>query len=127
MLYAMIRQYIEWENHRKTYTVRLHKIDDLSTEFVQGFIGGLADSDGGVVSSKRWYQFASVSNELINQLNNMLISLGIRTKTRAYVSKRENRQPLYYAQIPIEDAERFSVKLRGLGPSEFDLRLKDEV
>jgi len=113
-LYIMVRQYLDWEDYRKTYTVRLRQIDDLPPEFIQGFIGGLADSDGGVVSSKRWYQFASVSDELIKQLNNILTSLGIRTNERTYVSKRGNRRPLYCVQIPIKDAERFSIKLRSL-------------
>ena len=59
-LYKMICQYLCWENHRKTYTVSLRSTQ-LPPKFIEGFIGGMADSDGGVEGLNRWYQFASVS------------------------------------------------------------------
>lgn len=127
-LYEMIRQYLSWEDHEKTYTVRLRSTKGLPSEFIQGFIGGSADSDGGFVSSKKWYQFASVSRELIQQLSSMLTLFGIGIKERTYFSKRGNRRPLYCVRISIKDAEKFSVKLKSLQESdEFDLSLRNKV
>lgn len=113
-LYEMICQYLVWEECKKTYTVRLHSIAGLSTEFAKGFIGGSADSDGGFTDWGRRYQFASVSGELIKQLTNVLTSLGICVKSYTYISKRKNRQPIHFAKISIADCEKFSMKLKFL-------------
>jgi len=109
-LYGMICRYLYWEDHQKTYTVSLRSTQ-LPPRFIEGLIGGLADSDGGAEGSNRWYQFASVSKKLIEQLYQILVSLELRAKTRTYIPKRKNRVPIHFVRIPTKEAERFSIKL----------------
>jgi hypothetical protein len=71
----------------------------------------MADSDGGIVGLHRWYQFASVSEELIKQLEEFFISFRFRVNVRTYVHKSRNRKPIHFVSIPIGDAEKFSIKL----------------
>jgi hypothetical protein len=109
-LYEMICQYLYWENHQKTYTISLRSTQ-LPPKFIEGFVGGMADSDGGAEGSNMWYQFASVSKKLIEQLYQILVSLGLRAKIRTYISKRKNRVPIHFVRIPTKEAKRFSMKL----------------
>lgn len=74
-------------------------------------MAGAADSDGGVVGLRRWYRIASVSKELMKQLEEILSIVGIKATVRAYWSRKNNRQPLHYIDVPIKEVKRFSLKL----------------
>ncbi len=59
----LIAKYLIWEG-KKTYTVRLVKLDKNNHEFNLGFLRGLIDTDGSYYAPKRRISFSTVSPRL---------------------------------------------------------------
>jgi hypothetical protein len=104
-IYNLVRKYLAWkDNEPKTYSVTLIA-QNLSEEFMIGFLRGNVDSDGHISRSK--ISFDSVSKELINSISICLDHLRIKYKYREYQEKRLNRRNMHNISIHRDYFDKF--------------------
>ncbi|MEM5773217.1 MAG: LAGLIDADG family homing endonuclease [Candidatus Aenigmatarchaeota archaeon] len=113
-LSELIKKYVTWnENQKRSYTIRLVKINFLSNDFLIGFLRGLFDSDGYTYKDKREIDFITVSPVLARQITKILRKvLNIRPLIYVYKDQRENRKKIFYVKIKQYDAEKFLMIIR---------------
>ena len=70
-IYGLLRNYLFWQG-KKTYSIKLKRLDINNKEFNIGFLRGLIDTDGSYYSPKRRLSFSTVSKELAYQVKNII-------------------------------------------------------
>lgn len=113
-IYDTIRNYLEW-NGKKTYSIRLRGLDLKKREFNRGFVRGLVDTDGNFYSPKRRLSISSVSEKLIDQIEEILIhNCSLFPKRFCY--KKKNRAMLYTVALNGENAKKFIEVIKPSNP-----------
>lgn len=103
-LYLLIRTYLSWEG-KKTYSVRLKKLDLNDREFNLGFIKGLIDTDGSFYAPKRRLSFSSVSKNLVSQVFS-LIEFILKEPPNLNVTRKKGYHDLYTLTLHGEKAKK---------------------
>lgn len=102
-MYTFIKDYLIWEG-KKTYTIRLKKLDLKDRDFNIGFLRGLIDTDGSYYAPKRRMSFSTVSKELSNNVIAIMENLlGISPKL--YIVKKQGYHDLYTITFHGKNAE----------------------
>ncbi|MEK6928210.1 MAG: LAGLIDADG family homing endonuclease [Nanoarchaeota archaeon] len=102
---SFIKKYLIWEKD-KTFTIRLDKdISQYPDDFLKGFARGLMDTDGFMSSGNS--ACACISQELINNLDNIFKKFGLET-TRTVLARGGNTRPLYYVRVRRRSLEDYS-------------------
>ena len=124
-LYVYMKDHLELEN--KTYSIKLRKgIWRYSDVFLKSFVRGLMDTDGSVQRYRIFLKLAS--KELIEQIHDILNSLGIENRFQEISDPRLNCNTLYsitinksqfrkYSSIGFSNPRKREIFLNALGGS----------
>jgi len=85
-IYELIKKYLIWEDN-KTKTIRLKVIRDKDKAFLIGFLRGLFDTDGGIYKPKKKVAFGTASENLANQIREIIVQLGMTPGFYKYKNK----------------------------------------
>ena len=103
-LYELIKRYLDWKN-KKTYTIKLKKLDLKDKKFNFGFLKGLIDTDGNFYAPKRRLSFSTVSKDLADQVF-LMINHILGDQPNLNIIKKEYRSNLYTITLHGEKARR---------------------
>lgn len=105
-IYLLLKEYLFWEG-KKTYTIKLKNFDINSKDLNLGFLRGLIDTDGNYYAPKRRLSFSTVSKELSQQVQNIMVkNLNVIPNLNVIKSKKSNRVPLYTLSLHGINAKR---------------------
>ena len=102
-IYLLLTKYLKWEG-RKTYTIRLKKLETKNKTFNLGFLRGLIDTDGSYYAPKKRLSFSTVSEQLAKQANS-IIKNNIGFSPNVNVIKKEDRADLFTLTLHGEKAK----------------------
>lgn len=108
-----IKKYLVWDiTKKKVYTVHLKRdLSDYQLSFLRGFVRGLFDTDGWCDKEKKSIKVASVSKELITNINNILNLLKI-SNSIVKVNGKKGRKDIYYLRISKKSQMEFLRKIK---------------
>jgi len=104
LIYNFLKEHLVWEG-RKTYTVRLKKLDLRKREFNLGFLRGLIDTDGNYYAPKRRISFSSTSKLLADQAEKIICS-NVYLDPNRYLIKSEKYADLHTLTLHGEKAKK---------------------
>ena len=114
-IYSLIREYLDWEG-KKGYTIKLKNLNLKNKEFNIGFLRGLIDTDGNFYAPKRRISLASVSKELMKQVNLILIH-NCNLLPKYYCYKKVNCADLHTLTLHGKNAKRFIELVKSGNPN----------
>lgn len=114
-IYGLIKKHLEWEG-KKTYTVRLKKIDFDNKLFNTGFLRGLVDTDGNYYAPKHRVSYSTASPKLSQQAY-QLMALNCGVYPSHYVSKKPGRADLHTLTLHGKEARSFLETIKPNNPN----------
>ncbi|MBI4145740.1 hypothetical protein HY489_00190 [Candidatus Woesearchaeota archaeon] len=114
-IYDLICKYLVWEG-KKSYSIRLRKLDIHKKEFNLGFLRGLIDTDGNFYAPRKRISFSTVSKSLMDQVM-LIVRHNCNLNLTYYVYQKKGRAPLHTIALSGANAKKLIDLVRPRNPS----------